>query len=193
MRCEILNMKIKLNLIPPQRKEEIKKAYWLRLVSRWEIEFVLLLLLFIAVLASMNFILKINIATETDSVLVVGKDSDKYDLISEYDKEIKDISGQVASVKKIQDNQLYWSRLLLKLNEKVFDGLEITDLTTSDYAVVLDGKANTRDDLIAFKDSLVQDQCFSNVELPLSNLVSKDNVEFQISLAIKKECLKYEQ
>ena len=186
-------MKIKLNLIPPQRKEEIKKAYWLRLVSRWEIEFVLLLLLFIAVLASMNFILKINIATETDSVLVVGKDSDKYDLISEYDKEIKDISGQVASVKKIQDNQLYWSRLLLKLNEKVFDGIEITDLTTSDYAVVLDGKANTRDDLIAFKDSLVQDQCFSNVELPLSNLVSKDNVEFQISLAIKKECLKYEQ
>lgn len=185
-------MKIKLNLIPPQKKEEIKRAYWLRLVSKWEMEFVILLIFFIAVLASMNFVLKANMAAEDNDMLLVEKNNDNYNKIKEYDNEVKDISGQMANIKKLQSSQLYWSKLLMKLNDKVVSGIEITSLVTSEYDLILNGKADTRDNLIAFKESLAQDSCFSEVDLPLSNLVSKDNVEFQLSLRIKKECLNYE-
>lgn len=183
-------MKIKLNLIPPQKKEEIKKAYWLRLVSKWEIEFVFLLVFFIATLAIMNFILQINIATEDNNAHLTEENSAKYNAIKEYDNEIKDAAKQIANVKKIQDNQLYWSKLLKKIDDNVKTGIEITSLTTTEYSLVLSGKADTRDGLIALKDGLASDACFANVDLPLSNLVSKENVEFKIALKINKECLK---
>jgi len=182
-------MKIKLNLIPPQKKEAIKRAHWLRLVSKWEIEFVLLLVFFIAVLVSMNLILKVNMEMEANDTSLAEKNNYKYNQIKEYDSEIVDVNKQIVNVRNLQANQLYWSNLLLKLNSKVVNGIEIVSLVTKEYDLILNGKADTRDNLIIFKDSLVQDDCFSGVDLPLSNLVSKDNVEFQISFSIKKECL----
>lgn len=183
-------MKIKLNLIPKQKKEQIKRAYFLRIISKWEMEFFFLLIFFVAILISINLILSINIEAENNSVSLVEKNNDKYSLIKEYNKEIIEVNEQIANVKKIQVNQLHWSKLLSKLNEKVFNGIEVTSLVTSDYNLIFSGKANTRDNLIILKDKLSQDDCFSDVGLPLSNLVSKDNVEFQINLKIKKECLK---
>jgi hypothetical protein len=50
--------------------------------------------------------------------------------------------------------------------------------------------ANNRDNLIQFKDNLEKESCFSEINLPLSNLVEKENVEFQIDFNIKKDCLK---
>jgi hypothetical protein len=183
-------MKIKLNLISPQKKEEIRRAYWLRLVLRWEVEFVSLVIFFIVVLVSMNLILKTNIETESNGEQATRANDNKYTLIKEYDTEISDITKHITSVKRMQANQLYWSKLMFKLNEKVLTGIEISSLLTSDYGIMINGKVDTRDKLIAFKDSFSQDACFSDVNLPLSNLVSKSNIEFQMSLKIKKECLK---
>jgi len=63
-------------------------------------------------------------------------------------------------------------------------------IETSDYSVLLTGKAKSRDDLITFKENLEKEECFSNVNLPLSNLVAQKDVEFQIDFSIKKECLR---
>jgi len=185
-------MEIKINLIPPHKKEDIARAYWLRLVSKWEIEFVLLLVLLIAFLFSMNLVLKTSVLAENNAELLTEKNNDKYKLLEEYDNEIKVVIEQMAGVKKVQANQLYWSKVLLKINENFINGIEVVSLTTKNYDMTIAGRADTRDSLIAFKDKLAQDSCFANVDLPLSNLTSREDVEFQLSLKIKKECLKYE-
>ena len=40
------------------------------------------------------------------------------------------------------------------------------------------------------KDNFSQEGCFTDINLPLSNLVSKDNIDFQIQFNIKEECVK---
>ena len=52
------------------------------------------------------------------------------------------------------------------------------------------GLADTREDLIFLKEKLGEDGCFSDIDLPLSNLVDKNNIEFQIVFKIKSDCLK---
>jgi hypothetical protein len=49
--------------------------------------------------------------------------------------------------------------------------------------VVLQGKALTREGLIAFKKNLEQDKRFSGVELPISDLAKSKDIPFALRLS----------
>jgi hypothetical protein len=181
---------IKLNLIPPYRKEEIKKSCRFRVVLKWESELILVLALFVAGLVSINYILKINLSVSEDSLSIAMKDNSQYKIIEKYDNEVKDMNGLLASASKIQSGQLYWSKFLGKLNSKVSPGITIESMANKNYIVSLVGTADTRESLLAFKEGIEKDDCFESVDLPLSDLVSKENVAFQMDFQVKKECLK---
>lgn len=183
-------MGIKLNLIPSYKKEEIKKSYRLRVLLKWEGELFLILFLFIAGLVSMDYILKINAFSANYSSSVATKESSQSKAIEKYDNEIKDMNSLVSKVNKIQSGQLYWSKFLMKFDDKVLSGIEIDNLTTQNYKISLTGKSDNRDNLLALKSGIEKDECFDAVNLPLSNLISKENMVFQMDFQIKKECLK---
>jgi hypothetical protein len=181
---------IKLNLIPPYRKEEIKKACLFRIVLKWEGELILILALFIAGLFSINYILKINLSVASDSLSMAMQDNSQYKTIDKYDNEVKDMNKLLANASKIQSGQLYWSKFLVKFDEKVTSGIKIESLANKNYSISLVGLADTRDNLLVFKNGVEKDSCFQSINLPLSDLVSKDNVAFQMDFQFKKECLK---
>jgi len=160
------------------------------MLLKWEGELLLILLLFVAGLISMDYILKINLSSASDSLNAISKDSSQYQAIEKYDNEIKDMNSLVSKASKIQSGQLYWSKFLTKFDDKVVPGIEIDNLSTQNYKVSLLGKADTRDNLLAFKGGLENDDCFNAVNLPLSNLVDEKNINFQMDFQIKKECLK---
>jgi hypothetical protein len=68
--------------------------------------------------------------------------------------------------------------------------ITLSNLSNKDFIIFMVGKANTRDALVSLKDRLEKEECFSDVKLPLSNLVSKDNLVFQIEFNVKEECVK---
>jgi hypothetical protein len=181
---------IKLNLIPPYRKEEIKKSCRFRVALKWESELLLILILFIAGLFSINYILKINLSVSSNALDLSVRDNKQYKIIEKYDNEVKNMNSLLFSASKIQSGQLYWSKFLEKLNDKVSSGITIESVANKNYTVSLAGKADTRESLLAFKESIEKDECFESVALPLSDLVSKENVVFQMDFKVKKECLK---
>jgi Tfp pilus assembly protein PilN len=182
-------MEIKLNLIPPLRKKEIEKAYILRMIIRWQMETFLILLILLALLWQVNCILKI----ESDSSLKqieMSRQSFFYKDMQDYKEKIKNANAQVADVEKIQREQIYWSKLLDKINKIIFPGIEIDSLGTEDYQVFLTGMADNRDALASFKEKLTQESCFTEVDFPLANLVNKENLIFQMQFTVKEECVK---
>jgi hypothetical protein len=58
------------------------------------------------------------------------------------------------------------------------------------YTVLLSGQAATRDDILALEKKLKESACVKNVNVPLSNLFSQENIDFQIDFEMQKECLK---
>jgi len=182
-------MEIKLNLIPKYKKEEIAESDKLKLVLRWEIEITFILIIFFMLLLSLNYILQFNLDAAT-SELESKQSKDKYEKISEFDNNFKIINTRVSADESIQKDQLYWSNLFQKLSDTIPDGIIISKMANKNYKVFLAGSADTRDTLISLKDRLSQESCFTDINLPLSNLVSKDNIDFQIDFNIKEECVK---
>lgn len=180
----------KINLLPPYRKEEILRSYNLRMLLKWETELMAILILLIMALISINAILKINLSAAVNDFNMFNQNSEQFKRIEKYDNDTRDMGAVISNVGKIQNAQFYWSKFLAKLNDKVISGVEISKITTKNYDIIVGGKANTRDNLIIFRDNAGKDDCFTDVNLPLSNLVARDNIDFQMTFKIKKECLK---
>jgi hypothetical protein len=182
-------MKIKLNLIPPSRRDEIQKNQYFRNITRWEFQIAVLILLFVAVLFSIRAILQMNVLlVETAQINEGNADSQKE--IAGYDTDIKNINSRVAELEKIKNGQLKWENVFLKLDEYYVPGIRLETFATQNYAVGLSGIADTRDNLIIFKEQLAKEKCFTDLNLPLSSLVDKENVEFDLSFSVNKDCLK---
>jgi len=181
-------MEIKINLIPPYRKEEIKEAKKLKLVLRLELGISMVILVFFSFLFGLSYILEMNykiISKNPES----EKNQGQYEKISNYEKEFENVNLEALDILSLEKDQLYWSNILLEMSGSVFSGIDITGLSTKDYAVFLSGKADSRDNLMKFKEKLESNRCFYEINLPLSNLVSKDNIDFQMDLKTRDECL----
>jgi Tfp pilus assembly protein PilN len=182
-------MEIKLNLIPPPKKQEIKKLYLLRMIARWQVEISLIFVIFLALLWHINYILKIDSDISLKQI-EASRQSFSYKDMQSYKEKIKEANIHVADVEKIQRGQLYWSELLSKLNQIIVPGIKIDSLGNKDYQVFLTGIAQNRDDLVGFKEKLTQESCFTQVDFPLANLVNRENLIFQMQFKVKEECLK---
>jgi hypothetical protein len=182
-------MKIGINLLPPNKKEEILTARRFRTVLGWEV-----IILFMAV-AFFGFIFGINYLLSFNLQLVAESNDNKsngaqYETIKHYENKFFEINSKIYKISSINSGQIYWSQIFMKLNDAVPDNVEISGMSTKNFLMYLAGKAKTREDLLLFKDNLSREVCFQNVNLPLSDLVSKKDIAFQIDLEIKEDCVK---
>lgn len=182
-------MKIKLNLIPNYRREEIKKAKKLKITIREGFWLVFIFFFVFSGLFCFQYILKINLDLASNSIQSGNKKAD-YDKVKKMDQDFKEINELVSQIQKIQRNQLYWSDVLMKFNEFVPEDIVIDKVSTKNYGVTVFGISENREALLAFEEKLQNSGCFDSVSLPLSNLVTKENIDFQIDFNVKKECLK---
>jgi hypothetical protein len=182
-------MRVYLDLLPDERKEEIKKGRILRQIIHQEGIFLFPIFAFIIILITINFSLKINLESISDNSQSKSY-QESYKELQSYEDKFSSINSKVSEILKIQNNHLNWLGIFKRLNEKMVENVYLSDLVTVDYQVSLSGKAKTRDDFLKFQDSIKGEECFSNVDVPLSSLVSKEDVQFQIDFEIKEECLK---
>ena len=181
-------MKIYLDLLPEDRKKEISRKKRFRIVAKQGFLFTTPIFLFIAILASINLILK----TQNDGMeqaLLIGGGQDKYHNLKFYEDEFRSINEKVRNINMFQEKHLKWSNALAHLLEVIPDGVTVTDLSSNNHQIFLVGKAREREILISFRDSMGQSECFEGVNVPLSNLVTKADIDFQMDFLIKNDCL----
>jgi Tfp pilus assembly protein PilN len=182
-------MKINLDLLPQNKKAEIKRAKIFREILRQEVAFLFPVVILLVILFNVFYLLKIY----RDSNLLeyqLQQGQDKYQELAKYDQAFKEANSASSLLLKIQAGHLHWANVLNHLGQAVPNGIVVSSLFNKNYNVFLAGKADTRDTLLQFKDSLEKDTCFENVNVPLSNLVVKENVDFQIDFTLSQNCLK---
>ncbi len=181
-------MKIYLNLLPEDRKEQIYRAKRFKLLLKQG----LLLLIPLFIFCGMLFFTLYLVDMQLENTILNNAKNDKqsaYRELDEYEKIIRDFNGDVQKIKGVSDKHLQWSEYLSIMASLTPDGVSINDISTKDYQVFLVGKADKRESMMNFKESLEKNDCFESVNVPLSSLVSKENIEFQIDVILKRECL----
>lgn len=182
-------MKIYLDLLPQERKDEMKRKKLFASTIRRELVFLFPIVVFMVILT--NIYLLLGIQEENLKNTGSGQQSQgEYKQLHVYEDTFKNANELAIFLSRAGNSHLYWSRLLNKVSALAGDNIYLTEFSTKDFKVLLSGKAKSRDDLIKFKDAVTSSGCADNVNLPLSNLVSPTNVDFQMDFTVKPECIK---
>ncbi len=182
-------MRIYLDLLPEERKKEMEKnKIFLSLIYN-EIVFTIPILVFIGILVAINFILVIK-AEGVEKISTMGGSQKEYQELQEFENKFSEVNSRTMEVLKVQNKHINWLNVFVRINGAVPENVFISDLASADYQISLAGKAKTREDFLKFQENLKSEACFSNVSAPLSSLVSKKNVQFQINFEVKEDCLK---
>lgn len=182
-------MEIKLNLLSEAKKNEVRKKKRYRLVVWQEIIVVSLLLFYGLILGGIVYMHSFQI--KNLSIASVSQTQEQaFQEVDSAEKKFKEVNTLVASLQKFQKEHTVWSRVLFALNEASLEGVALEKIATTNQKVSLQGVAQTRDKLLEFKERLNASSCFQNATLPLSDLFTQEDVDFQIDVEVKQDCLK---
>jgi len=181
-------MKIYLDLLPQERKDELKRKKTLAVIIRHELLFLFPIGVFIVILTNVYLIL--GIEESNLKVADSGQQSQgEYKQLHDYENTFNQTNNLVIFLSRAQAQHIQWSRLLTSISSVAGNNITLTELSTKDYHVMVSGKAKTRDDLITFRDAMGNSGCADNVNVPLSNLVASTNVDFQMDFTVKQACI----
>lgn len=175
-------MILNLNLLPTENKSDLRLLARLTLVKNIFGYSLLILLALLVFLSLVHYILIEQFSNLTASIGQVLARS-----YAHYNREVKDINKKIVSVNTAGGRAgLLAPRLVEMLNLTPPDiKLNSLAMNLNGAEINLPGTAKTRDGLLAYEEILKKIPWVESVTLPKSQLLQKENVNFQITLRIK--------
>lgn len=169
-----------LNIVPDNLKKEIQH----RLIYESYKKFLGLVLICVCVYAitvlfALFFIQQYFVET-INKTNIITKSTENYT------NKVNETNNQISTMTNIQNEFVKWSSLLKILSENISDGISLNQLTLSreKNTIHLSGTAAARDDLLKLKDFLDRLDFFHQINFPISNLLERNNINFEISAQI---------
>lgn len=181
-------MKIYLDLLPGDRRKRLSRKRNFRVIVEQEFLLFFPIAVFVIIMANVYLLLKI----QNENITISGEQQfsqGKYQELNEYENEITRANRDVENIRKIQSGHLSWSGVFFEFEKIVPQGIKVEEISTKDYKIFIVGKAEMRENLVKLKDGLEGNDCFSEANMPLSNLASKENIEFQLDFSVSRDCL----
>ena len=173
-----------INLLPPAAQKHLAWEYRLR--------FLAVLMLIVAVVILLLLVLSLPLwlmqkhqlknMTSGDGQLLT-------ELAAEQQEADRDAKTAAAIIEHFSNEERgdRFSDIIKKIDELAGEDITITNFEIDDKKkMTINGVAAVRTALSAFRDRLEEDKQFSGVTLPLSSLVDENDVDFTITLSIKK-------
>lgn len=104
---------------------------------------------------------------------------------------INSINTNINFLSNNYNSQPHWTLVLEKLLALTPTTIKFTKIEgdTKDLTLDISGVASSRTDLIAFQDTLKEADFIEKMETPLSNIIEKENLIFEINLVLKNGSL----
>lgn len=183
-------MKVLLNLLPEKHREGIRRKYYGRFFFRQAVIILGIECFYILMLGGVFLIARENrIAMESFGIEQSRSEIGIAEL-GRYEETFAGMNDVVDRSLLFYREHLSWSDFLVSLERTIPAEVTLSTLSTKDYRVFLAGTADTRDDFLEFERLLKENPCLSDVSAPVSNLFSKDNVDFQVDFSVNRDCVK---
>lgn len=181
-------MKIKLNLLPKSKEKKIKNKKILKFIVLQEIMIILITVLFFGVVKGIDAIANFQLDSVSQELSQNGKRGD-YVEIKKYEDGLKEAKSKVGFIKQIQKFNINWVTFLNKLSVILPQEVTLNSISGNGYELLLKGVAKNRDALIKVKEEMQKDSCFKNIDIPLNNIVLREDIEFDLKFEIDEKCL----
>lgn len=171
-------MEIILNLLPPEKKRSIRNLY-LILYLRMMIEILLIYsLLMAAPLFASRYYLNNNFKDIQEKTASLSQEYTKIN------QEIKAVTQKLTNIDLTQNKFLAWSPYLSDIfkatpTSTIF--LKNLEFDKENKMMVIQGRAKTREALLDYKTSLEKLPFITNLQIPVSSLTVKENIDFLLN------------
>lgn len=176
-----------INLIPQHAKSDITREYWLRVISVWLFIMSGVAAIIAALLVPVYVLVNSQISVYAESAKTALDEGAKYNLSS---TALVRASQDAAKVLTMQEAPQFTSFVALfesHLPEAVsIDRFEFTYDGADLSPISISGKAKTRQALADFREALLTDTSVDTVFLPISNLAQDKDINFTITVTMKK-------
>ena len=177
---------INLNLLSPAKKLSLKKKKTFLQVTRFVSYSLLTLIFAFTFMKGTSFLINEEIASVTASIDTATKiyqtteDTSLEAKITQYNNLVKSTNNKLAAYIK-------WSTIIEDFTKTVPSGIQLTYLgmDKANKRIKLRGKANIRDDLVNFKNNLNDNKNYSNIDIPITNFLEKNDVDFTIGFNLE--------
>ncbi|KKP68060.1 MAG: hypothetical protein UR66_C0009G0150 [Candidatus Moranbacteria bacterium GW2011_GWE1_35_17] len=181
-------MKIKLSLLPKSKEKRIKNNKILKFVILQEIMIIVITLLFFGAIKGVDAVAKYQLSS-INQQLASKELNENYIEIKKYEENLKEAGAKVGFIKNIQNFDINWVFVLNKLSLLLPTEVVLNSMSGNGLNLTLKGIAQDRDILIKMKEDIQSDNCFEGVNIPLNNIVLKENIEFELKFVVNIKCL----
>lgn len=172
-----------INLIPASAQNEVKREYWVRVVSVWM--FLAGTAFFIA--AILHTPVYVLVQSQLDSFLVeFNQASDESQSFGESEALIEN-TNKVSALLAASGEAISFSSIIAELDNLTGNTVSIQNFSISRNTgvlnpIVIKGNADSRLTLSNFRDAIEASPLFLSADLPLANLAKDKDIPFTITI-----------
>lgn len=177
---------LRLNLLPPQEKKELELAE----IGHWFISFfgliLVILMIFSLLLFSTYAYLSILVKAQNELIAIEQSNVEIVGQVKQIEEKIKQTNQNLSQIYHLQKDFVCWSPILEELARTVPQGIYLTNFSYQALTnqVNLNGRAETREQLLIFQQTLKENPQFIELEAPLSNLLKQRDIDFSFSFKL---------
>ncbi|MBU2036666.1 PilN domain-containing protein [Patescibacteria group bacterium] len=176
---------IKLNLLPPDEKEQLNLDRLRRWVVFYGSGLLCSLSVFIFLLIVIWFSLFIQLKSLGESLDIAQRSQQGQDLKAHQDL-IKELNVKIEKLGQSEKDRQNYSLIFLALAKIMPAGTRIERLSLDEKnQMVIAGYAQKRENLLDLKASLEKSALFTDIESPLTNLIKQTDIAFSFTLTVK--------
>ncbi len=181
-----------INLLPKEERQNLSNKKREKLSVVLGMILVISLVAFAMVLLALKFYILQELVVQ-QSILSDAQHQNEDPSISSYTALIKKYNNDLAKADTFYKNQSYTSSILqTMLSINPANSISIADLSmkkaddNTGFNITISGTADTRDNLILFKDALGENNKIKNVYFSPDSWIKPDNVNFYLTLEVLK-------
>lgn len=182
---------ITINLLASQQKQDLTTSKTnISIIGSFVILFSVVIILSIA-LYFMNDLQKQNLDSLNQETLNIEKFLNQENN-QNLEKKIKDINYYLSTIKKIENERTNFANVLAEIANLTPDNIRLIEINLNKPLknFEIKGIAKTRDSLIKFDENLQQANDFKDIQSPLSNITTSNDIEFTLSGNLTDQALK---
>lgn len=181
-------MKTFLNILPPERKENLRLSKLYRDLIRQELGLFFLVLFLIILFLGVWFLLTLEEKSTLNKTSERERQDQSYADILTYEKKFSQVQIKLPLAEKIlkQQKNLIWIYHTVELS--VPGSIQLVSVSVEEGKLKMLGHSNAREDLLLFQENLQRVECFTDVALPLSQIAKKESIDFEMEVSIQPKC-----
>ncbi len=175
---------ISLNLIPPTKKKELQLTQLYIMVKNFVIAILLINIFTAIVLLSA----KLTLQNHFNKIVEQTTLTTKY--ANTLSQDVKSFNAELNAVANIQSEYISWSKFFVDFSHLIPPGIIFDSINIKENRILLTGLAIERDHLLKLQENLKQSTLFSNIDIPIDNLLRRADIDFSIKADLNLEEIK---